>query len=164
MSSLVVVDLRGTPGLWLFTLLITGVEWGAEGRKLYPFSTSPVCDYPAQVTKAWPFPFTPCTLPKVPRDKPKVRTSAHLEASIYPYVEWAKGSLQHPLPGARARKGRADILERGRLNPEGWQDLTPLSPTLSPAGGAGCMPGERSTFLKGPDTSVRTRPRDLWSW
>lgn len=32
--------------LWLFTLLNTGVEWGADGRKLHPFSTCPVPDSP----------------------------------------------------------------------------------------------------------------------
>lgn len=65
-----------------FTLLNTGVEWGADGRKLHPFSTCPVPDFlRARVTQPWPLQFAPGTLAKVAGDRPEARTSAHLEVS-----------------------------------------------------------------------------------
>lgn len=68
--------------LWLFTLLNTGVEWGADGRKLHPFSTCPVPDsLRARVTQPWPLQFAPGTLAKVAGDRPEARTSARLEVS-----------------------------------------------------------------------------------
>lgn len=80
---------------------------------------------PAQVTRAQPLRFSPCTLLKGPGDRAEAKTSAHLEISTFPRVEWVRGALQHPLPGAGARKGRAEALGRGRPSPESGPDLTP---------------------------------------
>lgn len=56
--------------------------------------------------------------------------------------------------------GHSDALGRGRPGPESGPDLTP-PPTLSPAVGAGCRPGETAPFLKGPDAASAPASRPV---
>ena len=58
------------------------------GRKRHPFATGPVPDY-RPCAPALTLPSARGTLAKVVGARPKARISAHLEASVFPSVEWA---------------------------------------------------------------------------
>lgn len=121
------------------------MQWGAEGREYTPSHLLP--DSPEQVTQAG-IPPSPC-----PRS---------LETSLRPgpLPDWMLG-----LPACGRDWGFSVVkgaqLLSGKREAEPGEPTGPDTPfpTLSPAVGAGCRPGGRAPFLKGPGSPPRPPPR-----
>lgn len=155
--------LQAPPGLWLFTLLRAGAEWGADRGKLHPFSPPPppCLTGPAQITQPRPLQLPPCTSSRLPETRQEARTFGRSGGLCLPTCVMGWGSLQHRLPWAGV--GGATLLRRGRPSPEVPEragpdtSFPPFPLRWAPDAGQARLDG--APFLKGPGAFSAPAPR-----